>query len=135
MTWEQLRAAVEARLSAMRAALNKLEDGVAVDVTALFEQWQPGREYIAGQRLRDGDRLYRVVQTHVSQEGWRPEDVPALFVEIPKPGEIPDWKQPHGAQDAYRIGDKVRHNGHIWQCTVDYNVYEPGVYGWEQCDG
>jgi len=25
----------------------------------------------------------------------------------------------------------VRHNGSIWVSLTDYNVWEPGVYGWE----
>jgi len=29
-------------------------------------------------------------------------------------------------------GDKVRHNGKIWVSIADYNVWEPGVYGWEE---
>jgi hypothetical protein len=59
---------------------------------------------------------------------------PALFTEIAKPGEIPVWKQPTGAQDAYMTGDKVKYpdeNGTIWVSIVDNNVWQPGVYGWE----
>ena len=26
--------------------------------------------------------------------------------------------------------DKVSHNGQHWINTIDYNTYEPGVYGW-----
>lgn len=29
-------------------------------------------------------------------------------------------------------GDKVTHNGKTWQSTTDNNVWEPGVYGWEE---
>ena len=32
----------------------------------------------------------------------------------------------------YNTGDKVSHNGTHWICTSDANVYEPGVYGWDQ---
>lgn len=130
MTREQLRQAVAQRLSDMRTALAKLPDEAAVDVTVLFEQWQPWHDYIIDQRIRDGDTLYRVAQSHTSQPDWRPADTPALFTEIPHPGEIPEWKQPTGAQDAYAKGDKVRHNGSIWVSDIDGNVWEPGVYGW-----
>jgi hypothetical protein len=41
---------------------------------------------------------------------------------VAKPGEIPEWKQPTEAQDAYTKGDKVRHNGKIWISNVDANV-------------
>lgn len=42
------------------------------------------------------------------------------------------WVQPTGAQDAYQTGDEVTHNGYVWVSTSDNNVWEPGVYGWEQ---
>ena len=128
-----LRAAVEARLTAIGTALATLDDSTAVDVTTLFEQWQPDRDYVADQRLRDGDKLYRVIQAHHSQADWRPANTPALFVEIAKPGEIPVWKQPTGAHDAYRIGAKVHYPGAsdpVYENDVDYNIYAPDVNGW-----
>ena len=130
MTREQLIAAVDARIAQMRAALANLADEVAVDVTTLFEQWEPDHVYVVGDRIRYGEKLYRVVQAHTSQVDWTPDVTPALFTEIPKPGEIPEWKQPTGAQDAYSKGDKVLHNGSVWESTIDGNVWEPGVYGW-----
>lgn len=54
---------------------------------------------------------------------------------MPKPGEIPVWKQPTGAQDAYMIGDKVHFpdaDGPVYISTVDNNVWQPGVYGWDE---
>lgn len=53
---------------------------------------------------------------------------------VAKPGEIPVWVQPTGAQNAYRIGDRVyfpTKGDLIYICTYDYNVYAPNVYGWE----
>ena len=41
-------------------------------------------------------------------------------------------KQPTGAQDAYAKGAKVSHNGKHWVSTADNNVWEPGVYGWDE---
>ena len=128
----QLEQAVRARIAAVDTALNKLSDEVAIEVIPLFKQWEPNHTYTINERLRDNDKLYRVVQTHTSQEDWRPADVPALYTEIAKPGEIPEWRQPTGAQDAYMTGDKVRYNDDIWQSTVDYNTWEPGVYGWDK---
>jgi hypothetical protein len=42
----------------------------------------------------------------------------------------PDWVQPTGAQDAYQLGDRVTHNGQVWESTYPNNVWEPGVFGW-----
>ena len=134
MKKSDLKAAVKARLNEMDTALATLPDETAVDVTVLFEQWQPDRDYVADQRIRDGEVLYRVVQSHHSQANWRPTDTPALFTEIPKPGEIPVWKQPTGAQDAYMKGDRVHFpekTDPVYESTVDDNVWAPNVYGWE----
>lgn len=132
MNKQQLEQAVHARIIEIDTALSKLTDEVAIDVIPLFKQWEPNHTYTINERLRDNDKLYRVVQTHTSQEDWHPADVPALYTEIAKPGEIPEWRQPTGVQDAYMTGDKVRYNDDIWQSTVDYNTWEPGVYGWDK---
>lgn len=50
-------------------------------------------------------------------------------------GEIPVWRQPTGAQDAYHLGDKVHYpdaEGPVYISTVDDNVWTPGVYGWDE---
>ena len=46
--------------------------------------------------------------------------------------EWPEWSQPVGAHDAYAFGAKVSHNGKHWTSTTANNVWEPGVYGWEE---
>ena len=37
-----------------------------------------------------------------------------------------------GAHDAYDQGAKVTHNGKRWVSSAASNVWEPGVYGWEE---
>lgn len=121
------------------AAILRLRDGagdeLALEAVALYPAWAPGVEYIADQRVRYGDKLYRVVQAHTSQADWTPDKTPALFTEVAKPGEIPVWKQPTGAQDAYNTGDKVHYpddSGAVYESTVDNNVWSPEAYpaGW-----
>ena len=115
-------------------AAESLDDADALDGVELFERWHTGMELVVNQRISYEEKLYRVVQAHTAQEGWEPDKTPALFTEVAKPGEIPVWKQPTGAQDAYMKGDKVHHpdkNGPVYVSTVDNNVWEPGVYGWE----
>lgn len=43
-----------------------------------------------------------------------------------------EWKQPTGAHDAYDVGAIVSHNGKIWINTSPANIYEPGVFGWNE---
>lgn len=122
-----LRALIE------RAAAS-LSDEDALDGVELFPVWAAGVAYTTDERIRYGGKLYRCVQAHISQSGWEPPAVPALWTEVAKPGEIPVWKQPTGAQDAYSKGDKVHYpdaDGAVYVSTVDNNVWEPTVYGWE----
>lgn len=128
----ELQRAVRERLTQMDAALATIPDENAVDAAALFRAWRAGERYPVNYRLQWGGKLYRVEQEHTSQEGWEPDKTPALFTEIAKPGEIPEWRQPTGAQDAYMAGDRVRHVGKTWESDADGNVWEPGVYGWSE---
>ena len=44
------------------------------------------------------------------------------------------WERPEST-NPYMKGDKVTHAGRTWVSTIDNNVWEPGVYGWEETDG
>jgi hypothetical protein len=52
---------------------------------------------------------------------------------IPDDDVIPAWEQPDST-NPYKIGDKVSHKDIIWVSIVDNNVWEPGVYGWEEAN-
>ncbi len=106
-----------------------LTDEQAETVPNAYPEWAAGTAYKVGDRRRYDAKLYRCVQAHTSQDGWEPPSVPALWVRTSHDGEIPDWVQPTGAQDAYAQGDKVKHVGKVWQSLVDANVWEPGTAG------
>lgn len=112
-----------------------LSDEDALEAVELYDRWEPDTDYQQGKRINYGDKLYRCVQAHTAQAGWEPDKAPALWTEVAKPGEIPVWKQPTGAQDAYMTGDKVWFpdiDTTVYISTVDYNTWAPNVYGWEQ---
>lgn len=117
----------------MNKAASELSDSDAVNAPMLFERWEPDKQYEVGMRLCYGDKLYKVLIAHTSQDSWTPDAAPSLFAEvlIPDPSVIPEWVQP-SSTNPYMIGDKVRHNDKVWVSTVDNNVWEPGVYGWEE---
>lgn len=116
-------------------AMSKEEDTVVLENPDLLPEWKEGIEYVTGKKIQYGGIVWKVLQDHTSQEGWEPGVAPSLFAEvlIPDPTVIPEWKQPDST-NPYMTGDKVTHNGITWICTVDNNVWEPGVYGWEQAD-
>lgn len=117
----------------MNKAANSLDDSDAAYAPMLFERWEEGVQYVVGARLCYGDKLYKVLIAHTSQSDWTPDVSPSLFAEvlIPDPTVIPEWVQP-SSTNPYMMGDKVRHNNKIWISIADYNVWEPGVYGWEE---
>lgn len=108
-----------------------LSDEDALEAIELYPAWKTGTAYAVDERIRYGETLYRCVQAHTSQDDWTPDITPALWTVVSL-DEFPEWVQPTGAQDAYRIGDKVSHNDKHWVNTLDYNTYEPGVYGWDE---
>lgn len=116
---------------AIQLATSYLPDDQAETVTMLFPKWVTNTSYFVGDRRQYDELLYRCVQAHTSQDDWTPPQVPALWVRT-STEEWPEWIQPTGAHDAYNTGDKVSHNGKHWICMIDANVYEPGVYGWNE---
>lgn len=123
------------RISVQAASL---DDDVAMEVADLYEPWKKDTRYKMDKILKYGvneegeTQLYRVIQEHISEEQNTPDKVPALYKKI---GFEDDgtaiWTQPLGATDAYQKNDVVSHKGQKWISTVDNNVWEPGVYGWE----
>ena len=107
-----------------------LSDEDALSGVELYPLWLPDTAYTVGDRVRDGDTLYKCVQSHTSQADWTPDATPALWTRV-SIEEWPEWVQPTGAHDAYDLGAKVSHNDKHWISTMDANVFEPGVTGWQ----
>lgn len=110
-----------------------LNDEDALDAPELYPIWKEDTSYAVDDRVRYGNNLYKCVQAHTSQYDWTPDATPALWTEVAAPGEIPVWRQPTGAQDAYMAGDKVHYpeaGDPIYVSTIDNNVWSPVTYGW-----
>lgn len=122
----QLRETIEALAAT-------LDDEKALDNVELFPSWEADFSYKVGDRVRFAGVLYACLQSHNARDTWNPADAPSLWVRvlIPDPGVIPEWEQPEST-NPYKLGDKVRHNSKVWVSTVDNNVWEPGVYGWDE---
>ena len=48
--------------------------------------------------------------------------------------EYPEYVQPTGSHDAYKIGDKITYNGQKYECISDGCVWSPDDYpqGWQE---
>ena len=138
----KLQAAEQFR-KALQMFAASLSDDQAMEVATIYDSWEPGKNYIAGTFLTFGQngvgdpQLYKVAQSHTSQENWTPDTTPALYVAIGlDEGGYPVWSQPTGAHDAYNNGDIVDFNGDLYESLIDGNVYSPEAYpaGWKKVE-
>lgn len=113
--------------------LDSLPDETLSRMAPYMAEWELGTAYSIGDMRQYQELPYRCVQAHTSQEGYEPDVAVSLWARIliPDPSVIPEWEQP-SSTNPYMKGDKVTHNGKVWQSIYDYNVYEPGVAGWEE---
>lgn len=116
-----------------------LPEEKALVVSGIFDAWAVNVKYITGEWVAYGvnsvgdPQLYQVLQNHTSAAEWAPDTATSLYKAVGiDPSGIPLWVQPLGATDAYKLGDIVMHNDKKWKSTIDANVWEPGVYGWEE---
>lgn len=129
MTLEEAKAIIDALVTLRNSAT----DEQALKASALYPKWKVGTDYQKSERVLYNDTLYNVLTDHTSQTDWAPDAAPSLFAKvlIPDKNVIPEWEQPEST-NPYSKGNKVTHNGKTWQSTIDGNVWEPGVYGWEE---
>jgi hypothetical protein len=93
--------------------------------------WTIGIDVMPPQVYLYSGNLYRVVIGHRTQADWPPDTTVNLFTRYYEPTETPAWVQPTGAQDAWPLGARVTHAGHLWTSLIPANVWEPGVVGSE----
>lgn len=122
--------------AAMDAAGRLLTDEQALEAAAIYPAWDGEAAYEKDDRVRYGERLYRCLQAHTAQADWTPTAAVSLWAKVltSETGEALPWEQPEST-NPYMEGDRVTHGGKTWVSTVDNNVWEPGVYGWEVEDG
>lgn len=121
----------------VRMAQDKTLDDITIsEHPEMFPEWSEHWTGKAGTIMRDGDALYRSIHdiTNTAQN-VKPSENPSMWTRIADPTEeYPEWVAPIGAHDAYSTGDKVSRAGKKWVSNTDGNVWEPGVYGWEEVE-
>lgn len=115
-----------------------LTDEKAMEVADLYPEWAAMKAYPENEIVKygvnaDGEtQLYKVIQAHTSQADWTPDTAASLYKKIGFTDEgVSIWTQPLGATDAYMKGDVVSFENQLWKSTIDNNVWQLGVYGWE----
>ncbi len=127
----ELRATIE------NLAEDHLEDSDALENIELFPSWSGDSvEYTPEVRVRYEGQLYKCIgsTSHISQPSWNPVDATSIWVRVDDPSiEFPEWVRPTGSEDGYEYGRKVSHNGKHWISNYNgVNVWEPGVFGWDE---
>ncbi len=127
-------AMVQAAVAVAQIQAQSLTDEQAITVKDIYPIWDGnGVSYQKDFYLTHDGKLYKVLQAHTSQADWTPDTAPSLFAEV-LPGQggtgIGEWVQP-GSTNPYMTGDRVTHNGGMWESLVDNNVWEPGAQGSE----
>lgn len=111
------------------------DDAVALTIQEFYDIWATNVNYIKEQYINHEGVLYKVLQDHMSQEGWTPDVSPSLFAKVlidPSGETIPEWERPNST-NAYMIGNKVKYEGHTYESVIDNNVWSPTEYpaGWK----
>ena len=128
----KLQAAEHLRRALQMFAATLSEDA-AMEIAAVYDGWQPDKQYAQGVYLTYGingvgdPQLYKVAQAHTSQADWTPDKTPALYVAIGlNASGYPLWSQPTGAHDAYNVGDVVDYGGTLYESAINGNTTVPG---------
>lgn len=128
----KLQAAEHLRRALQMFAATLSEDA-AMEIAAVYDGWQPDKQYAQGVYLTYGingvgdPQLYKVAQAHTSQADWPPDKTAALYVAIGlNASGYPLWSQPTGAHDAYNTGDVVDYGGVLYESAINGNTTVPG---------
>lgn len=102
------------------------------EMVYLYPKYQMNFPYTTGDIFHYEEKLYKVIQDHVSQQDWKPSELPALYSNIMPDGVIPEWVQPTGSHNAYNTGDTVIFEGVVYESLIDNNTWSPADYepGW-----
>ena len=104
----------------IETAVQSLPDSEALEAVTLYPDWAAGQDYPEGFKAQRGGALYKVLQSHVSQTGWEPENAPSLWTEICEShaGTLTD-PIPYSGNMALESGKYYIQDYVIYRCTRD----------------
>lgn len=101
----------------------------AVEATPVFyPSWSAGIWVTRGEKYRHNNSTWRVIQSHTTQVGWEPANVPALFVlEQADPPPVGGGDLPWVAGEAVTAGMRRVFNSITYSCITGHTTQ----IGWE----
>ena len=98
----------------------EVDDQTAYRMREFYPEWKSGMTLTVGHKLQYGGKLYRVIQAHTSQEGWEPENVPALWEEICETHDGSRYDPiPYEGSMALENGKYYSQDGVVYLCSRD----------------
>lgn len=72
----------ERLVATIKAMTVTASDQTAAKAVELYPTWAEGLTVVIGDRLQFGGKLYKVIQSHTTQQGWTPDTTAALWTVI-----------------------------------------------------
>ena len=138
--YERTRPLTESEVARLLIAkeLNSLtvDDNTALRMAEFYPEWASDTDYAVGFKVQHHSRLFRCLQAHTSQEGWEPENAPALWEEICETHDGTKYDPiPYEGSMALVSGLYYSQDGVVYLCSRDTvnPVYNPlrelvGIY-------
>lgn len=123
----------------LRQQINTLavDDVTAYRMREFYPEWAEGQSYTVGYKLLYGGSLYKVIQAHTSQAGWKPGvGTESLFTRIDETHDGTKYDPiPYNGNMELFAGKYYTQSGQTYHCTRDTGtaVYHPlaelvGIY-------
>ncbi len=111
--------------------VNYNEETTTEDDDPLDDLMEP--QYSIGMVVHAGDYIYYgydeylVLQDHTTSEEWGISTTPALYKLQEYVDGVLVWTPTLASVDTYDTGEKVYHNGFVYESLIDANTVEPGT--------